>query len=573
MTVRAFGRDFVPPRQGSWEIDLTHFPRPATRYGSELFIKSFMPGFAEGTRLYGLLLQGLDYVDVNSFMYVTRRSVGAPERSKGPPPRAIFKLLTWLHPEIRRRLRRSAEAVEQRAWLEDLRYWDEVVKPSAIAEHLAIQKVDLDALDAAGLAAHIRAATENADNAVYRHGRFSLTAYLPVGDYLTHAMAWTGEPLHALLLPVKGFSEISNGTAAPEMSALVSLLKEDADARGWLDDGDAAAIIDRLRRDGGRIGAATRAWIDIVGYRIVTGYDLSDLTALELPDILLGSLKAGLAPAVEAPDGGSIEAYTTQLREKVPAAHRATFDRLLDDARTIYRLREERDHYNDGWSTGLLRRALLHAGSRLAESGRVSDPEYLLDTTRDEVQAMLLSTAGPSDHELAERTRWRRTANAAEVPQHLGLPKPAALPKEWLPPHQVRLVKALETFLSGLFAPGEDTGTAQIIKGLPVSSGVYEGTARVVLKSDQFGDVRQGDVLVARSTSPYFNVLLPMLGGIVTDHGGALSHAAIVSREYGIPGVVGAKSATKSICNGDRVRINGDTGEVHVLNRTVGMAA
>ncbi len=77
--------------------------------------------------------------------------------------------------------------------------------------------------------------------------------------------------------------------------------------------------------------------------------------------------------------------------------------------------------------------------------------------------------------------------------------------------------------------------------------------------------MRQGDILVTRSTSPYFNVLLPLLGGIVTDHGGALSHAAIVSREYGIPGVVGTKIATKKIKDGDRLRLDGNTGEVHVL--------
>ncbi len=112
MNVVAYGRVFEPPRQGSWDIDLTHFPRPATRYGSELFIKSFMPGFAESTKLYGLLLQGLDYIDVNGFMYATRRAVGAPQSSKGPPPKPVFKLLTLVHPEIRRRLARSRDVVE-----------------------------------------------------------------------------------------------------------------------------------------------------------------------------------------------------------------------------------------------------------------------------------------------------------------------------------------------------------------------------------------------------------------------------------------------------------------------------
>jgi phosphoenolpyruvate synthase/pyruvate phosphate dikinase len=82
---------------------------------------------------------------------------------------------------------------------------------------------------------------------------------------------------------------------------------------------------------------------------------------------------------------------------------------------------------------------------------------------------------------------------------------------------------------------------------------------------EDFDLVRQGDVLVTRSTSPYFNVLLPMLGAIVTDRGGALSHAAIVAREYGIPGVVGTKTGTEVIEDGQRIRVDGGTGEVRVL--------
>ena len=60
-------------------------------------------------------------------------------------------------------------------------------------------------------------------------------------------------------------------------------------------------------------------------------------------------------------------------------------------------------------------------------------------------------------------------------------------------------------------------------------------------------------------------MVLPLLGAIVTDRGGQLCHAAIVAREYGIPGVVGTREATSLIEDGDRVRVDGTTGEVHVL--------
>jgi rifampicin phosphotransferase len=70
---------------------------------------------------------------------------------------------------------------------------------------------------------------------------------------------------------------------------------------------------------------------------------------------------------------------------------------------------------------------------------------------------------------------------------------------------------------------------------------------------------------VTKNTSAGFNVVLPIIGALVTDRGGILSHAAIVSREYGIPGVVATKIATQIIKDGARIRVNGDTGEVEIL--------
>ena len=71
-------------------------------------------------------------------------------------------------------------------------------------------------------------------------------------------------------------------------------------------------------------------------------------------------------------------------------------------------------------------------------------------------------------------------------------------------------------------------------------------------------------MLVAAATTDSFNIVLPLLGAIVTNAGGLLSHAAIVGREYGIPSVVGTRSATAAIADGSRVTVNGSTGEVTI---------
>jgi pyruvate,water dikinase len=122
-----------------------------------------------------------------------------------------------------------------------------------------------------------------------------------------------------------------------------------------------------------------------------------------------------------------------------------------------------------------------------------------------------------------------------------------------------------------MVAVGEVFGSSQaeheehLVRGLAASPGVYEGPARLVAGPTEFDRIVQGDVLVTESTSEAFNILLPLLGAIVTDAGGLLSHAAIVSREYGIPGVVGTREGTDLIPDGARVRVDGDAGEVTVL--------
>jgi pyruvate,water dikinase len=126
-------------------------------------------------------------------------------------------------------------------------------------------------------------------------------------------------------------------------------------------------------------------------------------------------------------------------------------------------------------------------------------------------------------------------------------------------------MRAIGVALGELFGSSEEEHEESLLRGLAASRGVYEGPARRVGGPAEFGRIMQGDVLVTESTTEAFNILLPLLGAIVTDSGGLLSHSAIVAREYGIPGVVGTREATERIADGARVRVDGDSGEVTVL--------
>lgn len=100
--------------------------------------------------------------------------------------------------------------------------------------------------------------------------------------------------------------------------------------------------------------------------------------------------------------------------------------------------------------------------------------------------------------------------------------------------------------------------------GVAVSSGVVEGTARVVLNLED-AVIEEGDILVTSFTDPSWTPLFVSIKGLVTEVGGLMTHGAVVTREYGLPAVVGVENATKLIKDGQRIRINGTEGYVEIL--------
>lgn len=105
---------------------------------------------------------------------------------------------------------------------------------------------------------------------------------------------------------------------------------------------------------------------------------------------------------------------------------------------------------------------------------------------------------------------------------------------------------------------------ADAIAGLPVSSGVVEGRARVILNMED-ADLEDGDILVTSFTDPSWTPLFVSIKGLVTEVGGLMTHGAVIAREYGLPAVVGVENATKRIKDGERIRVNGTEGYIEIL--------
>ena len=555
---------FTAPGPGSWQLDAVHFPRPVTRLFSEVFPGSFDAGFREGARVYGALLETLEFAPANRFLYFAPRPVGAPKGAKGPPPKFVFKLLLWLHPELRRRVATARETFANKRWRHDLRGWDDERKPAAIRAHRALQAVDPATLETGALMSYLEQCLEHWRRMIEQHHRFDCAAVLPVGDFIAQAAAWTGLEPARLCQLLGGASDVSSG-ASPELDRLRAALSADRASTALLDKATSPGeAIASLRGAKGELGDAARGWLDLVSYRLQNGLDICELTNAETPELLLTAIRRALGGAAVS-QRATGHPDPSAVRERVPAAHRAQFDELLAEARLMYRLRDERGLYSDIWAAGIMRRALLEAGRRLVADGRLGRPELLLDAGWDEIRALLAGNAEPSSAVLAERAHYRSRMSPHDAPAELGPASAGPPPAAWMPANTARVEQAIGVCIAGIYGESAARSEARLVRGIGVSAGKAEGTARVVEDVHGFGRLRQGDILVTRATTAAFNVVLPLLAGIVTDRGGTLSHSAIVAREYGIPAVVGSRDATRLIPDGARIRIDGNLGEAVVL--------
>jgi len=215
------------------------------------------------------------------------------------------------------------------------------------------------------------------------------------------------------------------------------------------------------------------------------------------------------------------------------------------------------DHhfYIDQGANAHVRLVLVAIGRKLVDAGHLDAPDDVVYFRYNELRVFMGNPAGMDGRTLvAERKAARAKAYTLR-------------PKEWI--GTVTATQLAFPYLNLWGFPDKfyrkDSTVAGQIAGIGASPGVVEGIARVVLREDQFDEVRAGDVLVCQMTNPAWVVLFTKIVGLVTDAGGTASHPAVLSREFGIPAVVGTSVATQQIKNGDRIRIDGVSGVVEIL--------
>jgi pyruvate,water dikinase len=499
----SFGIYEACPDPGFWERDNSHFPLPMSRHLWELFLPAYDEGTRRGLVRYGSLIERFDFARIKGRLYLKTCFVQDPaEREK--------------------RIQASEKAVSAKLWRRDRAVWQNTHEELRI-RLLRFSDIDPAQMDCGGLQSHIESLRKVFLEGTLHHFVQQPSSMFPVGDWVRNVCAWTGcTPASAL-----------------------SLLK-----------GSHAGSADFNSLDN----------LDEYADRIITGFDIIDLTLRELPQLHSGTLAlwaelhARRRSAPKTPD------QEAAIRERVPVEHRSEFDEGLLEARAAYGLHDEDVRITYLWPLGLLRRALIAAAGHLIDRGSVLHSDHVFQTTPLELDNLLAGSAEPSAGELAERAAQFVAWKDEPLPQSFG--EREALCLDGLPVSCARVNHAIMFYLgqmeNELSTNATEPSWSLMVAGLPASPGRFEGWARVVREAADFRKLQKGDVLVAPTTSPAYNIILPMIGAVVTDRGGALSHSAIIAREFGIPAVVGTDQATSRIPDGARILVDGDRGFVAV---------
>jgi len=282
--------------------------------------------------------------------------------------------------------------------------------------------------------------------------------------------------------------------------------------------------------------------------------------------------------------GESLDRPTATLqaeRERIAAEYRAllateedrgAFDQMLGLCRLVFPYVEDHKFYCEHWFTTRFFQKIRAFGELLVRKDVLADPDdvfYLQHYEIDEALADVMlawASGGPplgAAHLrpiIAERKRMLDVLKTWSPPPALG-PVPEALND---PAVQMLWGITQDTIESWYSQSGAED--EREVRGYGASSGIVEGTARVLRDVNEIGTIRDGEILVCPVTAPSWGPVFGKIKAAVSDIGGTMSHAAIVAREYGMPAVVGTGQATKRIKTGQRVRVDGDRGVVTILD-------
>jgi pyruvate, water dikinase len=364
-----------------------------------------------------------------------------------------------------------------------------------------------------------------------------------------------------------GVGDALKSGGAPE--AVIAELKTRPEGRQWLDELEAAKDPWFCYSTGPGYCHANRAWIDdlrppftaLADYvrRVERGEDLSRP---------LEKLRADR------------ERLAVGYRQLLDDEDAAQFDSLLALARQVFPYVENHNFYVEHWHHSIFFNKARELGAVLSAAGLLDQDEDIFFLHRYEVYRVLYEAEARWAVGVPSRSEyiWREEiARRRQIYSAL---------EKWTPPPALgaapdAVTEAISVTLFGIttdtinrWLEAESDGSPDsIVRGLAASPGVVEGVARVVRGVEELDAVADGEILVCPLTAPSWSIVFARIAAAVSDGGGIMSHAAIVSREYGLPAVVATGMGTQVLRTGDRLKVDGNTGVVTILERAAGFPA
>lgn len=296
------------------------------------------------------------------------------------------------------------------------------------------------------------------------------------------------------------------------------------------------------------------------GRRSDTVQELGDPSWVEDPKPLFANVKALLEKGDDpnerlASMATAREAAVAAARERLassPPEVRGRFEGLLFAAQNCSFLQEDHNYWIDQRGLHEVRQVCLAVGRRLCDEGKLAAPEDVFMFSVPELREL---ASGDGSGIGVARERRSAMAHWATVTP------PPMVGTDYGPPPDNPITRAILRFFGGPPPASEQN----VIRGNAGSSGTVRGIARLVMTLDDADRLGSGEIMVTPTTSPPWTPLFGIAAAVVTDTGGALSHCAIVAREYGIPAVVGTGTATAIIREGQTIEVDGDAGTVRLF--------
>jgi phosphohistidine swiveling domain-containing protein len=342
-------------------------------------------------------------------------------------------------------------------------------------------------------------------------------------------------------------------------------VRDDPDLRAAFAADDATTIAANLRGgERGRRFIAERLepYQREFGWHAVWSHEFIYPTRREQVEPILELIRGYLERDYDYPS--AIEA----MRRDIEAASSEILDGLsgeaLEDMRAanavnlrMAPLTPDHHFYIDQGANAHVRLVLIAIGRKLVEAGRLDEPDDVLFLRYNELRALIGdATAIDGRGLVAARRAEREASKRIKPPDWVGTVTPTQLAFPYL----------VNWGYPERFLRSASTDDEKVV-GIAGSPGSIEGVARLVQTIDEFDEVENGDILVCQMTNPAWVVLFTRIAGLVTDTGGTTSHPAVLSREFGIPAVIGTSDATRRIRTGDRIRVDGSAGVVEILER------